>query len=60
VGRCIALGQDTNLLRSTAQAGFAKHVPADAVICQRNNVGLQFVHMEQIHDAQLHEFQKKQ
>lgn len=60
VGRCIALGQDTNLLRSTVQAGFAEHVPVDAVTHQHNNLGLQFVLMEQIHDAQLHELQKKQ
>lgn len=60
VGWCNATGQDTNLLQSILQAGLAKYVPADAVICQRNNVGLQFVLVEQIHNAHLHEFRKKQ
>jgi len=59
VGRCNALGQDTNLLQPTVQASLAKHVTTDTVICQRNNTGLQFVLVEQIHDAHLHEFRKK-
>jgi len=44
---------DTNSLNSTTQVFFAAHFPADAVRFQCINVGLQFVLVDQMNDAQL-------